>query len=162
MQINPKWSIGLLGVSESIQKIAIGQSILIEQLTKIDKLREQDMTEAIVFYAARIVEDLVRQALIKSNLQQGDALDINLNLLYQWGKIDEGSLAVGHMLRRLGNEVRHLQRSILVSEEPTIVGLLQIWVEWFVNHFATPEDEDKEFHVTFPDWSVGNHPLEPK
>lgn len=158
MQTNPKWSIVLLGASEPIEKNAIGQSSLGEQLTKINQLREMGMPEAIVFYAARIVEDLVRQALIKYNLQHGDALDVNLNLLYQWGKIDEGSLAVGHMLRRLGNEVRHLERGILVGEEPTIVGLLQIWLEWFVNHFSTHSEGSKGPQVFFPDWSV-NVPL---
>lgn len=153
MSIIHTWLIPINVIAESVLKIPIGASTLALELAKLAKLQGLGMPEAIAFYAGRIVEDLAQQALSKSNLQHGNDLDTNLNLLFQWGRIDEGALASGHMLRRLGNQARHLDRAIEVSEEPTIVGLLQLWLEWYTRNFTNVQKHDPAAVVAFGDWS---------
>lgn len=80
-------------------------------------------------------------------------METNLNLLYQWGRIHEGALASGHMLRRLGNQARHMDRAIDVSEEPTIIGLLQLWIEWFICLSSPNQKHGVTEKISFSDWS---------
>lgn len=153
MSIIHSWLIPFNDIPESVRKIPIGTSSLGLELAKLAKLQGMEMPEAIAFYAGRIVEELAQQALTKSNLKHDKDLETNLNLLYQWGRIDEGSLASGHMLRRLGNQARHMERAIEVSEEPTIIGLLQLWIEWFVSHIRANDKQDTSADASFGDWS---------
>ena len=145
-------------IPESVKSIPIGSSTLGVELNKISRIIGHQMPEAIAFYAGRIVESTALHALKKSNLEFQSSLDLNLDLLYQWGKLSEGSQAVGNSLRRLGNQARHIKRTIDVAEETTIIGLLQLWIEWYFVNFIQREKllKDKLF---ITDWSIQTLPL---
>jgi hypothetical protein len=118
--------------SKRTMTVSIGDSPLASELNKITKFRNSDAPEIIAFYAGRIVEAMVSLAITKLNLPAGDGkVSTLLDILSTHGKIDEGTLSIAHAIRRYGNQVRHLERAIHSNEESTIIGLLQLWVEWF-------------------------------
>jgi len=119
-------------LSSRIKNIKIGDSQLAVELEKIAKFRNSAAPEIIAFYAGRIVESMVASAIKSFNLPIVDGkVSTSLDILSKHGKIDEGTLSIAHAIRRYGNQVRHLERSIHPDEEGTIIGMLQLWVEWF-------------------------------
>ncbi len=140
-------------ISDSALNLPIGFSSLGKELAKIESVAGKEMPEAVAFYAGRIVESLSQRALLQSNLRHGISLEINLNLLSQWGKIDQGTFAIGNMIRRISNQARHMDRAIDTYEEPTIIGLLQLWVEWFLENFSTERKGSIDSGIGAADWS---------
>jgi len=119
-------------LSSRIKSVKIGDSPLVAELEKITKFRNSEAPEIIAFYAGRIVESMVSSAINSFNLPIVDGkVSTSLDILSKHGKIDEGTLSIAHAIRRYGNQVRHLERSIHPYEEGTIIGMLQLWVEWF-------------------------------
>jgi hypothetical protein len=75
---------------------------------------------------------MVAQAISNEKLPiDAGGVNSNLDMLSKHGKIDEGTLSIANAIRRYSNQARHLERTIHINEESTIVGLLQLWIEWF-------------------------------
>ncbi|MCC8395830.1 hypothetical protein LJ656_24910 [Paraburkholderia sp. MMS20-SJTR3] len=111
----------------------VGPETLLDELKKLARLHLAGLPDAVAFYAGRIVEGLASAALQIHHLYAGSTVIESLDTLALSGKVSDGALLCGHAIRRLANEARHLERSVLVDEEATIVALLQLWVEWFVS-----------------------------
>jgi len=152
MMIAGSWRIQPSVTPDTVKSIIIGSSTLDVELNKISKLRGLEMPEAIAFYSGRIVEFMANQTLLSSSLDSYSSLNLNLDLLYQLGKLSEGSLAIGNSLRRLGNQARHMKRFISLDEEVTIIGLLQIWIEcYLISEHQKAGSPSKVFFID--DWS---------
>lgn len=119
-------------LSDRTKLIAIGDSTLSVELKKLSKFRSEGVPEVIAFYAGRIVEALSFEAvrLFRIPTRDGGVKD-QIDILQQRNFIDSGTASIAHAIRRYGNQVRHLERAVHPYEEDTIVGLLQIWIEWF-------------------------------
>lgn len=119
-------------LSAPIKSLFIGESILSEELKKISRFCGAEAPEVIAFYAGRIVEAMTSAALgvFRVSLGEGGVKD-KIDILQKRNLIDAGTASIAHAIRRYGNQVRHLERAVHPSEEETIIGLLQIWIEWF-------------------------------
>lgn len=141
------WEIPVEEIPQNVGEIKIGLYSLADELAKIQKLKGQEMSDAIALYSGRIVEAMSRQAieLAKINVEDITETATNLDMLYLYGEIDQASLASAHSLRRFGNEARHpFNQQIGMEEEPTIVGLLQFVIEWYACKFPHGLNEAQE------------------
>ena len=126
------WNINTEILTDQTRSISIGGSPLVAELNKISSLSSLNIPEVIAFYAGRILEAMVTHAISIENLPVGDGgVNSKLDILSKHGIIDEGTLSIANAIRRYSNQARHLDRTIDIDEESTIVGLLQLWLEWF-------------------------------
>lgn len=145
------WQIDLTGCSFPEVNNANGLS-LTQEVGRLSKINSAGLPEAVAFYAGRIVEGFTQLAAhrLQIKMEPNANLKEKLELLYLFGKLNEGVHSCAQAIRRLGNQARHLEREILGEEEDTIIALLQLWVEWYV-HLATYNG--KQPLAAFSDWS---------
>lgn len=113
------------------------QFVIEAELDKLNTIREAGLPDAAAFYAGRIVEatctDIIsRLGLRTSKSSSSESLHTTLDLIANSGRIDDGVVACANVIRRIGNHARHMDRPILAGEEPTIIALLQLWVESWI------------------------------
>jgi hypothetical protein len=151
--MNDNWRIVSDPILQECRNCAVGPDNLASELSKLRKLEDAGLPEAVAFFAGRVVEGLSDQAVAKAGLTPGSSVLENLDLLALTGRIDDGSLLCAHTIRRLANQARHLERQLHLDEEATIVALLQLWVEWFLRASVGRRDELPSAKVS-ADWSV--------
>jgi hypothetical protein len=149
------WNINTEMLFEQTKSFSVGGSPLVAELNKISSLSTLNIPEAIAFYAGRILEAMVAQVVSNEKLPVGaGGVNSNLDILSKHGKIDEGTLSIANAIRRYSNQARHLERTIHIDEASTIVGLLQLWLEWF-EHAARIKSGKQENVEQFKlSWSI--------
>lgn len=126
------------------------------EVAKLLRLCGQGMSDAVAFYAGRIVEatssDLIsRLGLRIASSGATDSTHTNLELIATSGRIDDGIVACANALRRIGNHARHMDREIRAAEESVIVGLVQLWTEQWLDLASTSAAAASRPRT---DWSV--------
>ncbi|WP_201697763.1 tetratricopeptide repeat-containing protein [Paraburkholderia hiiakae] len=127
------WQLPDVSLLNVCAQIRVGPETLLDELAKLAKLQTAALPDAVAFFAGRVLEGLAASATQAFQLRPAETVIENLDALALTGRIDDGILMCAHAIRRLANEARHLERSIGVDEEATIVALLQIWIEWYLS-----------------------------
>lgn len=105
--------------------------VLRDDLTSLLKVHRARVPEAVIFYGARILEVLTAVALQSVQLPADANPFGNLDLLQQYDLISTATRYWAHALRRLGNDVRHIQRQVVVEEADLAVSFVEDLLGWF-------------------------------
>ena len=99
------------------------------ELDALSRIAPLQLPDAVAFYAGRIVEATSNDLIARLGLRVPESTFANLDVLASSGRCDDGWVACGNVLRRIGNHARHMDRPVHASEQATILALLQIWLE---------------------------------
>lgn len=102
-----------------------------DDIAHVEKVRAVGAVEAAVFYCARLLEALSGAALADIGLVPSPNAFSNLETLEQLGLLSDATRHWAHSLRRIGNDVRHMRRSITPGEADFAVVLAERWLGWF-------------------------------
>jgi tetratricopeptide (TPR) repeat protein len=125
------WSDPLPRLVPEVQRYASAQFVLINDLTHLLQAQRADIPEAVILYAARILEVLSAQALQALGLPAGTNPFGNLVLLQQYNLLPTVTGYWAHALRRLGNAVRHIHRVMTGHDADLAAASAERVLHWF-------------------------------
>jgi hypothetical protein len=105
-------------------------------LASLDRARAAEAREAVVLYAARVLEALSAEALRRVGLDGRDNSFSNLQRLEDYNLAPPPTLSWAHALRRMGNAVRHARAATGAAAEDAAAAFLEFWLHWFFCAFA--------------------------
>jgi tetratricopeptide (TPR) repeat protein len=111
------------------------------------------MPEAAIFYCGRALEVTSARAISSLNLDPGAQVFANLDTLERLSCITRPALYLGHALRRLANDARHILRPLSRRDADFAALCLGPWLEWYMrDYFRGPQQDvtDKSFGVRSP------------
>jgi hypothetical protein len=146
------WFIDIKEVPTSYNVIRFPGSDLALELGKLATLQGKGLSEAVAFYAGRVVEASAEDMAKRLGYTAALSLAEHMDLIGLSGRIDDGYLACGNALRRIGNHARHLDRAITGDEEATIIAMLQLWLESY-QIFINNDVERCDGNLALKDWS---------
>jgi predicted Zn-dependent protease len=111
------------------------------------------MPEAAIFYCGRALEVTSARAVSSLNLDPGNQVFANLDMLERLSCITRPALYLGHALRRLANDARHILRPLSRHDADFAALCLGPWLEWYLrDYFRGPQRAvaDTSFGVSSP------------
>jgi hypothetical protein len=115
---------------------ATARFVLRNDLERLIGVRRADAPEAVILYCARILEALSADAIGHLGLEPSANVFSNLELLEYLNRLDTAARYWAHALRRLGNQIRHIQRCISREEADLAVQFAERWLEWYFCRFS--------------------------
>jgi tetratricopeptide (TPR) repeat protein len=122
-------------------------------LAAINRALTGDMPEAAIFYCGRALEVTSARAISSLNLDPGTQVFANLEILERLSCITRPALYLGHALRRLANDARHILRPLSRRDADFAALCLGPWLAWYMrDYFRGPQKAvaDKSFGVRSP------------
>ncbi|HEX4303204.1 MAG TPA: tetratricopeptide repeat-containing protein [Rhizomicrobium sp.] len=119
---------------------------LSRDLGAINRALAEDMPEAAIFYCGRALEATSARAVAALNLDPGTQVFANLDTLERLSCISRPALTLGHALRRLSNDARHILRPLSRHDADFAALCLGPWLQWYMEDYfrgprAKPGDE---------------------
>lgn len=106
-----------------------------DDLERLDRVWRAEAFEAVALYAARVLEVLSARALRDTGLPSDRAVAADLGTLGQFNLLAGPSLAWCHALRRIGNDARHVRRSVDGGDAGLSLLFLERLLGWFFCSF---------------------------
>ncbi|HVE04898.1 MAG TPA: tetratricopeptide repeat-containing protein [Rhizomicrobium sp.] len=122
-------------------------------LAAINRALSGDMPEAAIFYCGRALEVTSARAVAALNLDPGAQVFANLEMLERLSCITRPALYLGHALRRLANDARHILRPLSRRDADFAALCLGPWLEWYMReYFRGPQTAvaDESFGIRSP------------
>ena len=122
-------------------------------LAAINLALRQDMPEAAIFYCGRALEVTSARAVAALNLDPGNQVFANLDTLERLSCISRPALYLGHALRRLSNDARHILRPLSKHDADFAALCLGPWLQWYMeDYFRGPRTKaaDETFGIVSP------------
>jgi hypothetical protein len=115
-------------------------------LAAINRALKSDMPEAAIFYCGRALEVTAARAVSALNLDPGNQVFANLDMLERLSCVSRPALYLGHALRRLSNDARHILRPLSAHDADFAALCLGPWLNWYMEDYfrgprARPADE---------------------
>ncbi|GGP75004.1 tetratricopeptide repeat-containing protein [Shewanella ulleungensis] len=104
-------------------------------LINLQAVYDAGATEAVVFYAGRILEALSAEGVSLFGEQSKTNVFANLEYLNDFHIFDFATLHWAHALRRQANQVRHLLGKVEAQDSDIAVALLDSWLGWYFSKF---------------------------
>ena len=104
-------------------------------LAAINRALTGDMPEAAIFYCGRALEVTSARAISSLNLDPGAQVFANLDTLERLSCITRPALYLGHALRRLANDARHILRPLSRRDADFAALCLGPWLEWYMRDY---------------------------
>jgi hypothetical protein len=104
---------------------------LASDLGHLAAVLQAEAPEATIFYGGRILEALSGQAVERAGGEAKPNPFANLTYLAEATLLKRDAAYWAHGLRRLGNEVRHLNRPIGMGEAELAAQLVERWLAWY-------------------------------
>jgi tetratricopeptide (TPR) repeat protein len=101
------------------------------EVRRLEAVLDAGAAEAAIFYAGRITEATAWEAVRRCGGHPSTNLYANLVELTALNVLPDRVAFWGHMLRRLGNEVRHVLRAVRDADADAAVVFLARWLAWF-------------------------------
>jgi hypothetical protein len=111
------------------------------------------MPEAAIFYCGRALEVTSARAVSALNLDPGNQVFANLDTLERLSCISRPALYLGHALRRLSNDARHILRPLSPHDAEFAALCLGPWLNWYMeDYFRGPKEKpaDESFGLSTP------------
>jgi hypothetical protein len=127
-------------------------------LAAIRRALAQELPEAVIFYCGRALEATAAHAVSALNLEPGSQVFANLDILERLSCISRPALYLGHALRRLANDARHVLRPLSQQDADFAALCIGPWLQWYLeDYFRGPRTrvEDVDFGIPLPP-SSGN------
>ncbi len=100
------------------------------------------MPEAAIFYCGRALEVTSARAVSALNLEPGSQVFANLDTLERLSCISRPALYLGHALRRLSNDARHILRPLSRHDADFAALCLGPWLQWYMeDYFRGPQGQ---------------------
>ena len=122
-------------------------------LAAIIRALKGDMPEAAIFYCGRALEVTSARAVSALNLDPGNQVFANLDTLDRLSCISRPAHYLGHALRRLANDARHILRPLAVQDADFAALCLGPWLTWYMeDYFRGPRTRpaDETFGLATP------------
>jgi hypothetical protein len=122
-------------------------------LGAINRALKSDMPEAAIFYCGRALEVTSARAVAALNLDPGNQVFANLDTLERLSCISRPALYLGHALRRLSNDARHILRPLSPHDADFAALCLGPWLNWYTeDYFRGPKTKpaDESFGLATP------------
>ena len=122
-------------------------------LSAIGRALKSDMPEAAIFYCGRALEVTSARAVSALNLDPGNQVFANLDTLERLSCISRPALYLGHALRRLSNDARHILRPLSPHDADFAALCLGPWLNWYMeDYFRGPQTRpaDESFGLATP------------
>ena len=114
-------------------------------LGAINRALKSDMPEAAIFYCGRALEVTSARAVSALNLDPGNQVFANLDTLERLSCISRPALYLGHALRRLSNDARHILRPLSPHDADFAALCLGPWLNWYMeDYFRGPQVRPKD------------------
>ncbi|HXC53948.1 MAG TPA: tetratricopeptide repeat-containing protein [Rhizomicrobium sp.] len=126
---------------------------LARDLAAINRALKEDMPEAAIFYCGRALEVTSARAVAALNLDPGNQVFANLDTLERLSCISRPVLYLGHALRRLSNDARHILRPLSAHDAAFAALCLGPWLQWYLeDYFRGPRSKpaDDSFGIASP------------
>ncbi len=126
---------------------------LSRDLGAINRALAEDMPEAAIFYCGRALEATSARAVAALNLDPGTQVFANLDTLERLSCISRPALTLGHALRRLSNDARHILRPLSKHDADFAALCLGPWLQWYMeDYFRGPRARagDESFGLASP------------
>ena len=123
-------------LAPEVRDYALPHFVLGDDLRSLIEVGRAAAWEAVVLYAARILEVLTAEALVAVELPANPNSFHNLDLLEQYNLMPTTTRYWAHALRRLGNDVRHIDRRITGDDAELAIGFVERVLHWFFCGFA--------------------------
>ncbi|HEY4940446.1 MAG TPA: tetratricopeptide repeat-containing protein [Rhizomicrobium sp.] len=123
---------------------------LARDLAAINRALREDMPEAAIFYCGRALEVTSARAVSALNLDPGNQVFANLDMLERLSCISRPALYLGHALRRLSNDARHILRPLSKHDADFAALCLGPWLQWYMeDYFRGPKTKaaDETFGI---------------
>ena len=101
-------------------------------IEQIRRALASDLPEAAIFYCGRALEVTSAHAVAALNLEASRQVFANLDVLERLSCITRPALTLGHALRRLANDARHILRPLNARDADFAALCLGPWLRWFV------------------------------
>lgn len=101
----------------------------------IDRALAGDMPEAAIFYCGRALEVTSARAVAALNIEPGTQVFANLDVLERLSCITRPALYLGHALRRLANDARHILRPLSARDADFAALCLGPWLRWYMSDY---------------------------
>src|SRR5438067_2269391 len=105
-------------------------------LERLLDVREAGASEAVIFYASRILEALTAESMRRLGQSPSANVFANLEALEHWNRFGVGTRSWAHALRRLGNTVRHLWGHVGAADASLAAVFAEGWLAWFFCEFS--------------------------
>lgn len=113
-------------------------------LAAVNRALASDMPEAVIFYCGRALEVTSARAITALNLEPGNQVFSNLDTLERLSCISRPALYLGHALRRLSNDARHILRPLTPHDADFAALCLGPWLQWYMeDSFRGPQHRPK-------------------
>jgi hypothetical protein len=124
---------------------------LSRDLAAINRALAEDMPEAAIFYCGRALEVTSARAVAALNLDPGNQVFANLDTLERLSCISRPALYLGHALRRLSNDARHILRPLSKHDADFAALCLGPWLQWYMeDYFRGPKTKTGDFGIASP------------
>ena len=104
-------------------------------LINLQAVYDAGATEAVIFYAGRILEALSAEGVSLFGEQSKTNVFANLEYLNDFHIFDFATLHWAHALRRQANQVRHLLGKVEAQDSDIAFALLDSWLGWYFSKF---------------------------
>jgi hypothetical protein len=118
-------------LADEIAQFANGGFVLQAELENLERVRQAEAVEAVIFYCGRALEALSRMAVAGMNLAPAENTFSNLQLLEQYGLLHSSTRYWAHGLRRMTNDIRHVLRPVNPPDAELALLYTERWLEWF-------------------------------
>jgi len=122
-------------------------------LGAIGRALKDNLPEAVIFYCGRALEATAARAVAALNLQPGTQVFANLDMLERLSCISRPALYLGHALRRLANDARHVLRPLSKHDADFAALCIGPWLQWYLeDYFRGPRTKvgDESFGIASP------------
>ncbi len=122
-------------------------------LDAVNRILKEDMPEAVIFYCGRALEVTAARAVAALNLEPASQVFANLDMLERLSFISRPALYLGHALRRLANDARHVLRPLSPHDAQFAALCLGPWLRWYTSdYFRGPKiaSDDDTFGIATP------------
>jgi len=123
-------------LAPEVLRLATPHFVLRDELAHLELVLRVGAPEAAVFYGARIVEALAAEALRRLGQTPNPTVFVNLQVLEQLGQVGTSAAYWAHALRRLGNQVRHVEGTIGPDDATLAALFAEHWLGWFCRRFS--------------------------
>jgi hypothetical protein len=126
---------------------------LAHDLDAINRALASGMPEAAIFYCGRALEVTAARAVSALNLDPGLQVFANLEMLERLSCVSRPALHLGHALRRLANDARHILRPLTGLDANFAALCLGPWLRWYTcEYFRGPRMAiaDESFGIRSP------------
>jgi tetratricopeptide (TPR) repeat protein len=125
------WDDPLRRLAPEVRAFSHERFVLGDDLQRLAAVRKAGAPEAVILYAARILEVLAAAALHAVRLPPTANLFGNLDLLERYNLIPAATRHGAHALRRQGNAVRHVGRLVTHDDADLSVGFTHVVLRWY-------------------------------